>query len=70
MEDKVIAEPVLIADKGIWHPLAESTGQVYDSYEAYQVCIGVHVCLYVCKHICTFVCMYVCACTYIDKLYA
>ena len=31
-----ITEPILIADKGIWHPLGESTGQVYETYEEYS----------------------------------
>jgi len=37
MDDNVIAEPVLIADKGIWHPMApQEKGSVFESYEEYS----------------------------------
>lgn len=31
-----ISEPVLIADKGIWHPMATSAGSVFESVDAYN----------------------------------
>lgn len=36
MAEDTIAEPVLIADKGIWHPMApQEKGAVFDTYEEY-----------------------------------
>merc|ERR1719453_305494 len=37
MSDNAIAEPVLIPDKGIWHPMApQDQGAVFESYQEYN----------------------------------
>ena len=39
-----IAEPVLIPDKGIWHPMATSAGAVYETIEEYQTWYDINHC--------------------------
>lgn len=36
ISSEAIAEPVLIPDKGIWHPMAMAPGAVYETVEDYN----------------------------------
>ena len=36
VDSNAISEPVLIPDKGIWHPMATSSGAVYETVEQYN----------------------------------